>query len=541
MYSNTNTPQQGKNSGHDLRRLSGRSVGSTSTLTNLSAEQLISTYDEKKKLGTLDKAQSLKRLVRIALVSHRDNNLAQAADYLEEALTLQPSASEALEMYNQLGVIHCEQGDYTQAQTAYQNALTIAEPTGQTTAHAEARYHLGIAYKGLKAYVEAATYFTQALNLYKLLRQNAPNVIPAIADSHYQLGTVYYAQKHYSDANTQFKDALHIYGEDTDTLEVADLFYHLGLVARAQQDYNQAEEKLNVSLVKYHSLEEDVQEEITLVHYHLGLVNFTLEQLDVALENLQQAIAYSEGNTDHPEAADIWYHLGMIYSQKNQYDQVIANLELAQHAYLEYQNDPAYQLRIGMVNNLLGQAYQAKRAYAIAREFYSQALIAYAPSAEEAGDSAVLAAIHHHLGEVYLAENNRSAATTSFEAAVGMYQRLGQTTKIAPIQALLDQLTAPAPASPSPQRLSASPVVSQPTVTALNTAATGSENSTDSRQSEAEEQESSSSWCCCFFGSSARKKSAEVRKYTDDNTHSPLLVESLTASSTQKGYGSTIS
>ena len=485
-------------------------------------------------------------MVRIALAYQADDKHLLAIQYLEEALSLQPAKSETLQVHNQLGVLHIELGDFAKAREAYHQALTIAEPTGQTKTHAEARYHLGIAYKGLKIYVDAATYFTHALNLYKLLQQNEQNTAMDVANTHYQLGTVCYAQSQYSDANTHFTDALNIYGEDTDTLEVADIFYQLGLVARAQQDFSVAAEKLNVSLIKYQTLEEDVQEEITLVNYHLGLVNFTLDQLDVALENLQQAIESYGDNTDHLEATDIWYHLGMIYSQQNQYDQVIENLSLALPKYLELQDTPAYQIRIGMITNLLGQAYQAKLDYPTAREYYIQALAAYAPTADTV-DTATLAAIHHHLGEVYVAENNLQVAAASLITAAAMYQRLGQADKATAVQNLLLQINyrepAPTPnrnvGNRSPQRLTTSnSTVSQTPapVSAMNTTVSGGSNSTESRRPAVEEEPSSSIWCCCFFGSSARKKSEEVRKYTDKEIKSPL-VESLTGS--KIGYGST--
>ncbi len=161
--------------------------------------------------------------------------------------------------YNDLGVVYADQGQYAEAEKCHRKALDIRRKVmGEEDPYTAMSYNnLGIACHYQGEYAQAEEYYQEALNIRcKAKGENHPD----IAMSYNNLGAVYADQGKYAQAETYYEKALdsfrHAWGEEDPT--TANSYNNLGNIYKRQGKYAQAEECYQKALcIRRKMLEEE--------------------------------------------------------------------------------------------------------------------------------------------------------------------------------------------------------------------------------------------------------------------------------------------
>jgi tetratricopeptide (TPR) repeat protein len=139
------------------------------------------------KMGQPDKAQQVYEVM-----------LGQASDKSEKA-----------PIYNQLGWIKDEQGQYEEAITYYEKDLEISQRTLPPThiALASSYNNIGEAYRKMGEYSKALSYYEKALDIQQ---KTLPPTHPSLAISYYNIGIVYDSMGEYPKAVLSYQRAVNI-------------------------------------------------------------------------------------------------------------------------------------------------------------------------------------------------------------------------------------------------------------------------------------------------------------------------------------------
>ena len=246
------------------------------------------------------------------------NELEKAGIAVRTALKLDATHQPALllrgtitEAYHDSGKVYLDERRYTEAVTAFRNALnfdTDLEDSQQVfhTENTHIHVHLGAAYIGMKAYQNAI----DAL-------ENAIVLEPDLVDAHYHLGHAYVEQGAYDKAIPHLERAIAI------APNLKRGHYNL---ARAYQESGDLEAathtvtetlKLDSNYQPAHELADTIKQ----AHYNGGITYLNDARYSEALTAFQNAI------TLDPDFTDAHYHLGLTYLKMETYPRSVDALE----------------------------------------------------------------------------------------------------------------------------------------------------------------------------------------------------------------------
>jgi tetratricopeptide (TPR) repeat protein len=142
----------------------------------------------------------LKQLLTLAREHYESRDFDKAERYLTEVIQRHRGFAD---IFNMLGVIYHDQGRFTQAQEAFEEALRI------NPRYTEAALNLSVTYNDLGKYQEAKAVYGRAMATSRgAPRQLDPFVRGKIANMHAELGDAYLSVGLYDDAVGEYQKAL---------------------------------------------------------------------------------------------------------------------------------------------------------------------------------------------------------------------------------------------------------------------------------------------------------------------------------------------
>ncbi|CAF1121531.1 unnamed protein product [Rotaria sp. Silwood1] len=175
----------------------------------------------------------------ICLIKQGDFNKAQ--DLYNILLDQTTNDREKADIYNQLGLVKENQGEYQQAIAYYQQSSNILEKIlSPTDTRLAASYsNIGLVYDKMGDYSKALSFHEKVL---KIDQTNLPPNHPNLAASYNNIGMVYDNMGNYSKALSFHEKALEIYQKTlpSDHTDLAAAYNNIGWVYRNKGDYSRA-------------------------------------------------------------------------------------------------------------------------------------------------------------------------------------------------------------------------------------------------------------------------------------------------------------
>ena len=246
------------------------------------------------------------------------NELEKAGTAVKAALELDGTHQPALllhgsitEAYHDKGKTYLDDGRYTEAVTAFQQAITLdadlgANPQKSPLENTHIHAHLGAAYIGMKAYQNAI----DAL-------QNAIALDPDLVDAHYHLGHAYIEQGHSDKAIPHLERAIAI------SPNLKGAHYNLARAHRASGNLEAATHAVTETLridPNYQPAHE-LASTIKQAHYNRGITYLNDERYSEAVTAFQSAIMLDSDFTT------AYYNLGLTFLKMESYPRAVDALQ----------------------------------------------------------------------------------------------------------------------------------------------------------------------------------------------------------------------
>ena len=244
-------------------------------------------------LGLAEKAGSRKRIAdiwcNIAMVSSVQGELRRAIEQYQKALTYREASDKRgiSVVYNNLGVVYYQMGDYPTALSYYLKSLKLDEELGDKSDLAYSNNNLGLFYQYQKNYGEAIRYLTVANSLCAEIGN-----MECVAGTFSNLGLLYRVQGHLQESLSHYEHALSIFDEIGNSAEAFAVKGNIGLIRRQLGDTLSAYQYL-VSTVKGQR-DLGIQGSLVSSLVNLGDLCIELNRYDEAQSYLHEAIVLSK-------------------------------------------------------------------------------------------------------------------------------------------------------------------------------------------------------------------------------------------------------
>ncbi|CAF1406183.1 unnamed protein product [Adineta steineri] len=236
-------------------------------------------------------ASGWERLGRLLLKSGQFNKAEELYNVLLEQTS---DEGEKAFYYNQLGLVHSNQGDYEKAIWYYEQRLEIQKKTLPSN-HPElatSYNNIGGVYDNMGEYSKALSYYEKDLGI---CQKTLPSNHPDLATSYNNIGSVYNKMGEYSKALSYYGKALEIWQKTlpSNHPHLASSYNNIGLVYKKMGEYSKA--------LPYYEKALEIRQK-TLPSNHPSLAT-SYNNIGFVYENMKE---YSKALSYFERALDIW-------------------------------------------------------------------------------------------------------------------------------------------------------------------------------------------------------------------------------------------
>lgn len=316
-------------------------------------------------------------------------------------------------IYNELGLLHDEQGDYASALIYYQKAIDIRrEQLPPNHRSLSVSYNnIGEVQRQLGDYCNALDNHRKTLQIkQKILPPNDPSM----ATTYNNIGLANESLGEFATALSFYQKALNIKQKilPADHQELAITYNNIGELHRLMGNFSAAltnlEQALQIRLKKYRAKDSS----LAIPYNNLGLIHRELGNYGTALSYIQKSldVKLETFAANHPSLAFSYNNLGDIQQQLGQYADALTSYEKA----LDIQeivfrgNHPD----VATTYTNIGAAHQAMGNYSSALSFYEKA-VDIRLKALPAGHPS-LATCYNNIGHVYQLMGQNPTALTYY-------------------------------------------------------------------------------------------------------------------------------
>jgi tetratricopeptide (TPR) repeat protein len=243
---------------------------------------------------------------RLGLVLHKMGHFQKSQQVYEILLEQATNESDNAPIYNELGLMKYEQGEYKEAITFYKKSLEIEENIVPCRHNNLAGSHnnIGIVYAKIGVYSEALSYYEKALAVQQL---SLPSNHPDLTATYNNIGLVYKNMGEYPKALLFYKKALEIKQKSLPSNHpdlaisynnIGAVCYNMGNYLEALLSYEKALKIQQQSLPSNHPNFANSYNNIGVVYYNMGNYSEALSSYEKALEIRQQSCP-----SNHPDLA----------------------------------------------------------------------------------------------------------------------------------------------------------------------------------------------------------------------------------------------
>lgn len=273
--------------------------------------------------------------------------------------------------------------------------LAIAQQTNQPERAASFLSHIGYYYYTHQQYDSALRYYKSSLSVSNrkpdpLLDASSLNSIGAL-----------YSRKAFPDSSIYYyKKALNLYHQLKDTVNAISLEINLSIIYKEVGQYERALEAGFDAMTRLEQRKHDIP--LTVCYNTVGSIYVKLKDYTNALTyfskelQVSDEIKYSEGQ------GQSYTNKGEIFIRLRQYDSALYNLERAEKIKRQQQDRNA----LGSTLNLIGEIYLDRHQWALADNYFSEALLIKIASGERTNQVVIL----RNKAKLHIAQLNYKAA-----------------------------------------------------------------------------------------------------------------------------------
>ena len=277
--------------------------------------------------------------------------------------------------YNNIGEAQRQLGDYFNALSTHQKTLIMKRQilSPDDLSLATTYNNIALANESLGEFTTALEFHQKAL---AIKQKTLPNDHQELGTAYNNIGDLQRSMGHFSLALENLEKALNIrlkrYSPQDPSLAI--IYNNIGLIHRELGDYPKALVYLQKSLeIKVNTLPAQ-HPSLTVTYNNIGDVNQQIGQFNNALDSYQKALdiqlkVFSE---NHPEIATTYTNIGAANQANGQYSTALSFYQKALK--IRHKTLPAHHPSIGTCYNNIGHAYQSMAEYNIALEYYQKTL-----------------------------------------------------------------------------------------------------------------------------------------------------------------------
>ncbi|CAF1073634.1 unnamed protein product [Adineta steineri] len=352
------------------------------------------------KIGQLNKAEELYNVL-----------LEQTSDESEKAI-----------YYNQLGIVHSDQGDYEKAIWYGEQGLAIDQQTlpSNHPSLATPYNNISIAYAQLGEYSKALSFHEKAL---EIRQKTLPSNHHLLVTSYNNIGTVYDNMGEYSKALSFYEKALEIFQITlpsnhpylaTSNSNIGGVYERMGEYSKALSFYEKALEIEQKALPSNHPDLATLYNNIGSVYSSMGEYSKALSFYEKALEIQQKALP-----SNHPDLATLYNNIGSVYDGMREYSKALTYFEKALE--IRQKTLPSDHPDLATSYSKIGSVYDYMREYSKALTYYEKALEIRQKTLPS--NHPDLATSYNNIGLVYPRMGEYSKALSSHERALAILQK----------------------------------------------------------------------------------------------------------------------
>lgn len=304
-------------------------------------------------------------LVNVGLAYRNMGDYANAASYHQKALSVvnkyQGSGSRA-EVYNHLGAIYWRKSVYDSALMCYRVVAEIYKADTDNVKLANLYDNIGNTFKNSDQYDSVLHYYNMALQLRTEIEG------ADLALSYANIGSAYWKMTMYSPALNSYYYALTSYQNANDTLHTAATLNNMGMICREMNDLTNAFLFHRQAMVLYDHLNDKVQKAVT--YNHLGNTYILTDSISQALDCHMKALRLRQETNDLPSVANSLVNLGRIYKDLGDFEKSESFLREALATYKSIGN----QRYVAYAHNHLGDMFVSKKRADLAEQQYKASL-----------------------------------------------------------------------------------------------------------------------------------------------------------------------
>ena len=352
----------------------------------------------------------------LGLLHEQLGQLTEATNYYHLCLQMarqQDQTKLQADAIHQLGWLTHSQRNFSQAEALYLEAKSLREALDPADPLAISRslHQLGLLAQDRGHYDQAKTYYETSLALRKT--ENEPYLIAA---SLHQLGALAVAGKEWDQAKDYFSQVLSLRRKLKDRAGEARALDQLGIIARQQQQWDAAYQCYLDSL----KLKEQLGDGVGLIRakLHLGEMYLSQRQLDRAKDWFQEGLRASQELKQAYQEGYAHLQLGLVSFYMSDYKEATAHYESSFQIFSDleglWREQAGVLYQLGLIANHQGQ-------FDVARQKYLASL-----NIRECHGFKIEAGLTHlQLGMTYQAQDLYEAARQHYEAAYSIFKAEG--------------------------------------------------------------------------------------------------------------------
>ncbi|CAF1304061.1 unnamed protein product [Adineta ricciae] len=286
-----------------------------------------------------------------------------------------PSEDSESHVYNGLGNIKCQKGQYEEAITLFRKSLELLLMSSSPNHPDVASFHnnIGTAYSDMGDYPKALSSYEQAL---KIQLQSLPPNHPHLASSYNNIGNAYSHMGDYPMALLSYEQALKIKLQSLppNHPDVASSYNNIGNAYSDMGDYPKALSSYEQALkIKLQSLPPN-HPHVASSYNNIGGAYRNMGNYSKALSSYEQALKIRELSLppNHPDVASSYNNIGNAYSDMGDYSKALSSYEQALK--IQLQSLPPNHPSVAKSYSNIGIAYYNMGDYPKALSSYEQAL-----------------------------------------------------------------------------------------------------------------------------------------------------------------------
>jgi tetratricopeptide (TPR) repeat protein len=345
----------------------------------------------------------------------------KAQQVYEILLKQETDESRKAPIYNQLGWVKYERGEYEEAIRFYEKSIKIEEKRKPLNHQnlANSYNNIGVVYDKMGEYPKALSYYEKAL---EIKQQSLPPNHPDLAASYSNISMAYEKMGDYSKVLSSCEKALSIRQQSLppNHPDLAVSYNNIGSVYRKMGEYPKALSSYEESLaIQQQSLPSN-HPDLATSYNNIGSVYNSMSEYPKALSYYEKALSIQQQSLspNHPNLASFYNNIGSVYGGMREYSKALSSYEKA--LAIQQQSLSPNHPDLASTYNNIGGLYGGMNEYSKALPYFEKALEIRQQSLPSNHPS--LASTYDNIGMVHERMGNYSKARSCFERAVDIAQ-----------------------------------------------------------------------------------------------------------------------